>query len=207
MGTSHLKLTWVRGFKQSTSKPQILKHHIPEHQRRAQPFCSRHFAHPLRGIPGSCVFKLGAGTRDQRIHRETQHGVMTTQSRQLRPNDIPVSEKTLLSGETLPCSPAAEPDLQPLIWYFQAKFPKSPLLRRNVFSQTPVSHPSSWLWHVLHTGHSETRETKLRQQLSDDEEALVGDDNYIIIHVYMYVYVYIYIYIYIYVYTLYIHIL
>ena len=32
-GTSHLKLTWVRGFKTSMLKPHILKHHIPEHPR------------------------------------------------------------------------------------------------------------------------------------------------------------------------------
>ena len=31
MGTSHLKLIWVRGFNQSMLKSQMLKHHIPEH--------------------------------------------------------------------------------------------------------------------------------------------------------------------------------
>ena len=31
VGTSHLKLIWVRGFESSSSKPHILKHHIPEH--------------------------------------------------------------------------------------------------------------------------------------------------------------------------------
>ena len=30
-GTLHLKLIWVRGFKHIMFKPQILKHHIPEH--------------------------------------------------------------------------------------------------------------------------------------------------------------------------------
>ena len=31
VGTSHLKLIWVRGLKHSSLKPHILKHHIPEH--------------------------------------------------------------------------------------------------------------------------------------------------------------------------------
>ena len=35
MGTSHLKLTRVRGFKPIIFKPHILEHHIPEHQRCA----------------------------------------------------------------------------------------------------------------------------------------------------------------------------
>ena len=33
MGTSHLKLIWVRGFKHIISKPHSLKHHIPEHPK------------------------------------------------------------------------------------------------------------------------------------------------------------------------------
>ena len=35
VGTSHLKLTWLRGFEYSISKPRILRHHIPEHPSHA----------------------------------------------------------------------------------------------------------------------------------------------------------------------------
>ena len=67
VGTSHLKLIWVRGLTTIIFKPHILKHHIPEHPNLEQRVPSLVPASSSRNVLNYAALKLSRAIRGSSI--------------------------------------------------------------------------------------------------------------------------------------------